>query len=536
LAINEISNVAYDAGPVRLSLLNLPSRQIKQTLEAAGGAPVRTIAISGDGKRLAAAGNFNSVLVWDIAAGKLIRRLLLGVKPAQGEQVALSPDGTLLAARDNRKSLRLWNTETGEEREPLLPEGSYPMSFAFSGDGRVLACGDGHGRIRLWDPRTSKNIRTFSPPNKRSPRGRIEGVAVLAISSDGKVVAEAGEEGSVRLWDATAGTVRAELVKPTGTSPNKCNVLAFAPDDKRLALGGESAEVTIYDVATGKRIPVTSEQDAFPCYAAVSPHGDTVATTCGNRVQLWDIRTGRRTGAIGEGGKWLAFSPAGNALATPGISWDLATGKLTDQAKVEASFEHPAYLLATRRLGELEPRKKLWWIRGDTQRPAAISPDGQTCAWPLGNQGDGAAVILYETISGQKSGQFPCSGRCFSAAYCPDGQMIAVAGDEFVEIREVATGRLVWQFVNVPPDSQKLPNWSRQALAVSPNGKLLAANDGWAIRVWDIASGKELEKFSGHNGQILSLAFFPDSRTLISGSEDTTALIWDVAQCRRHER
>jgi RNA polymerase sigma factor (sigma-70 family) len=537
LATNEVSHLAYDPGPVKISLAALPSHQIKCTLEAAGGAPLRTIAISRDAKRVAAGGGFNSLLVWNTATGEPIRRLPLGARPAQCERVALSPDGRLLAARDNGKTLRLWNVESGEERDPLLPGGSFPTSFAFSGDGRVLACGDGYGRIRLWDPQTSKAIHMFSPPNNRSPRGQIEGVAVLAISSDGKVVATAGGEGSVRLWDATTGVVRAELVKPTGTRPNKCHALAFSPDDKHLALGGESPEITIWDVATGGRIHLTGEPDAFPCHAVVSPIGDTVATTCGDKVQLWDARTGRRSGTIASRGKWLAFSPDGSALATPGVSWEVATGKQRDAANVEPSFDHPAMLRAMGRLGELEPRKKLWWIRGSTQRPAAISPDGLVCAWPLGNQGDGAGVMLFATISGQKLDQIRCSGRCWSAAFCPDGQTIALAGEDFAELREVSSGRMVRQFVNVPHDTQKLANWRRQALAVSPDGKLLAANDGWAIRVWDIPSGMELDKFSGHNGPILSLAFFPDSRTLISGSEDTTALIWDVSHLsQRHKR
>jgi RNA polymerase sigma factor (sigma-70 family) len=532
LATDEVSNLAYDPGPVKLSLSALLSRRIISSLEAIGGAPLRSITISRDGKRVAAGGGFNNMLVWEIAKGKLIRRLPLGSRPAQCERIALSHDGKLLAARDNRKSLRLWDVESGHEREPLLPDLSYPTSFDFSCDGRVLACGDGRGQIRLWNPLTGKLIRTIAPPNNQTPQGKIEGIAVLAISSDSTAIATAGDEGSVRLWGATSGELRAELVSPTHTKPNRCRALAFSPDNRRLAVGGESQEITIWDVATGNRIAMNGEPDAFPCYAAVSPNGDTVATTCGRKLQLWDTQTGRRFKTIDTWGKWLAFSPDGSALASPGASWDLATGKPIEQAKVEPSYRSSLNLSDSAGRSEAEARQRLWWIRGDTQRPAAISPDGQMCAWPLGKQGAGAAVILYETISGQKSGEIPCSARCWSAAFCPDGQTIAVAGDDFVELREVPAGRFVRQFVNVPPNSRKLAKWPCQALAVSPDGELLAANDGWAIRVWDIASGQELEKFSGHNGQILSLAFFPDSRRLISGSEDTTALIWDVSQRR----
>jgi WD40 repeat protein len=85
-----------------------------------------------------------------------------------------------------------------------------------------------------------------------------------------------------------------------------------------------------------------------------------------------------------------------------------------------------------------------------------------------------------------------------------------VAGHDFVELREVSSGRLVRQFLNPPPDPQKLAKWPRQTLAVSPDGKLLAAPDGLAIRVWDVLSGKEVGMLTGHTAAILSLAFAPD--------------------------
>src|SRR5207245_6130712 len=62
-----------------------------------------------------------------------------------------------------------------------------------------------------------------------------------------------------------------------------------------------------------------------------------------------------------------------------------------------------------------------------------------------------------------------------------------------------------------------------------PDGRLLAhAAPGKAVRVWDVATGRELATFLGHQAQIDSVAFAPDGRTLASGSDDTTALIWDV--------
>src|SRR5262249_17684104 len=55
------------------------------------------------------------------------------------------------------------------------------------------------------------------------------------------------------------------------------------------------------------------------------------------------------------------------------------------------------------------------------------------------------------------------------------------------------------------------------------------------IRLWDAWSGKELGRLAGHRGWVMAIAFSPDGRRLVSGSTDTTALVWDVARYTRRE-
>jgi hypothetical protein len=67
----------------------------------------------------------------------------------------------------------------------------------------------------------------------------------------------------------------------------------------------------------------------------------------------------------------------------------------------------------------------------------------------------------------------------------------------------------------------------------SPDGRIAAsADDDGVIHLWEIATARERGRLEGHQHFIVSLAFSPDGTKLISGSADTTALIWDVTGLR----
>jgi WD40 repeat protein len=65
-------------------------------------------------------------------------------------------------------------------------------------------------------------------------------------------------------------------------------------------------------------------------------------------------------------------------------------------------------------------------------------------------------------------------------------------------------------------------------IAFAPDGKAVALADGTDVRVIDPATGKDLRRFAGHQGGITALVFAADGRRLASGSEDSTAVVWDL--------
>src|SRR5262249_35767747 len=98
-----------------------------------------------------------------------------------------------------------------------------------------------------------------------------------------------------------------------------------------------------------------------------------------------------------------------------------------------------------------------------------------------------------------------------------------------VSLWEMATGKMIAQF-----HGHQRPV---RAFDFAPNGKVLASGswDG-TIRLWEVATGQELARYTGHRGGVASLAFSADGRLLASGGSDTTVLVWDVAALTQERR
>jgi hypothetical protein len=87
---------------------------------------------------------------------------------------------------------------------------------------------------------------------------------------------------------------------------------------------------------------------------------------------------------------------------------------------------------------------------------------------------------------------------------------------------DTATGKEIRRFTTAKDGVSQL--------AFAPDGKSLAwgGHEEGTVYLGEIASGLERARFVSHSSEVLTLVFSSDAKMLISGSKDTTALVWDL--------
>ena len=124
--------------------------------------------------------------------------------------------------------------------------------------------------------------------------------------------------------------------------------------------------------------------------------------------------------------------------------------------------------------------------------------------------------FLDKTLTGHSLG-------VYSVVYSPDGRYLASGSfDKNIKIWEVATGK---ELRTLTGHSDMV--WS---VAYSPDGRYLASGSSdETIKIWEVATGTKLRTLTGHSNIVWSVVYSPDGRYLASGSLDKTIKIWEVA-------
>ncbi|BAY24098.1 protein kinase [Calothrix sp. NIES-2100] len=123
-------------------------------------------------------------------------------------------------------------------------------------------------------------------------------------------------------------------------------------------------------------------------------------------------------------------------------------------------------------------------------------------------------ISLTNTLQAQENG-------VLSVAISPDGRLFASNSDRTIKLWNIATGK---QISTLEGHSQRV-----NVVSISPNGEtLVSGSDDNTIKVWNLATGKLIRTLLGHSDSIHALTISQDGKTLVSGSDDNTIKVWNL--------
>ncbi len=482
-----------------------------------------------------------TLTISDIETGEHIAHLSRSSTLSTYNRLVFSPCGQYIAATIGNKEVLVWNVYNGTlETEPTTYD-ERRISPAYTPDGTLCIAGYYSNKVVIWDAIRKEKIDTFECGKHQHSR----------FSSDGAHIATTLSRSDLCVW--TVGSPSTKVSSPADHKPVPHSV-AFSKDGKTLASGHSFGMYQVFwNVAQRKteqifptpkiqaqRTTLTenlTKEERRQRLSALSPCGERLALLDLPRgsVEIWDITSETLITELSDSkgfGREMHFSPTGEHFIGAASTGDIGVWNTESGEKVNTLTGHTNFI-----------------------RTVAFHPDGKQ----LATVAQDITARLWDIVSGEQVGVFPTElpedrslyrgdpeqihqyiekyrkiGRRYKCtplklAFSPCGTMIACGIQEHIRLRDAST--LETRMLILLPETCSRPF----ALTFSPCGKYLVSGSWWrkglekvSIRIWEVATGKNIHTFWGHTTDVQDLAFTPDGKLLASGSYDGTILLWDM--------
>jgi WD40 repeat protein len=530
---------------------------------------VSGLAVSADGQKLATAGRDGRVRLWDAVGGARLAEMAGFDGPATG--VAFAGQGRFVIGVGADHSVRCWLATDGApvtaslgHAGPVTAVVAHPTATL----GAVIFTAGEDGVLKYWQlPTASRAL----PPLAAVPRA-------LVITGDGKTVCAAGTDGTVPVLTVADGKVVRTLIGPTAA----VNHLAMSAGGTTLAGGTADGQLWVWDPMVGKSLWHVAAHDGGTNAVALHPGTPQILSAgADGLLKLWAPPASGRAGE-GTAKVSIPVHPGGVAAAGFGASpmqaitagadgavkaWDLnakkelrtygtfstaattlAVGRFAAQiaaaagpevriwrgsdGKLEHTFRHPSAVTSlafdsagtTLLAGTEGGTSHVWDLKSGLELQAFVGEAAVRAVIPMPT----SALLLRAGDDKRITVLRPSSVRAVKAsakplralALTPDGRLVVTAGDDgVVRAFNASTGAAGPTFAGT--------GGPVHALAVSADGKWLAACDDRQVRFWTIVDGKPNGSFLAPN-VVRALAFHPTDDQLATGGDDRAVTVWTV--------
>ena len=353
--------------PMVIPLAAQGGRSIECVVPVGPSNPISAVAFSPDAKTLAV-GGYQEVVLWDLATGKLARRLAAGQLGESVRALVFLDDGKLLAVGQGTPgssgAVKILNVETGRTTASLDEPPDVVHCLAVSPDGKLLAASGTYTSVHVWSIVDKNLVATI--------KGHSAPVGDVTFSAAGKLMATAGADRSLRVWKVEDWGLVATFVEQEAVCGS-----AFGADGITLVLGIAGP------TARGIRVRRTNNVRYTRSFSTpVGTPLDLVGVAKGNRlyvassdhtVKAMDSNNGRLLATFTGHNDWV------DCVAVSADGAKVASGSADGTVKLWNSAD--GKLLAT--LVQLSPRTDQWLVV-TAQGYLATSSAGEL-AWNVTN-------------------------------------------------------------------------------------------------------------------------------------------------------
>ena len=405
--------------------------------------------------------------------------------------LAFSPNGNLLVTSGTDNTVQIWDTSS--QQQPLKFnqfQCSASPGIVFSANGAAIACARA-GELRVWSAETRRELLKLLPPsrNNNAPASNCT-VNKVALAADGQSVIAGCTDQKIRRWDLSGK-----------------NLDTFAGSDPVIIESGRriayltSKSINLRDLTTGQEQSI--DVPAPTALVATADGNHVAARLLGSSVmKVWDIRSLHEVGSVNDlSTRYFAVSPDASRGVTYDSRTQLKLWDLTHRDRPATAITLPSGFRS------LSPT-------------LFFSPDGKTIVLQPGpgpEPGKWQDVQFWDAGSGTST----IGASATTAAYSQDGSRVALAGASSLRIDDTKTRRTV----QVLYDRGQSFNMA----AFSADGRFVAvAALDKRVHLWDRSSGEYLMQLGEHSRHIQDIEFSPDSRLLVTASDDGSVKVWGM--------
>lgn len=244
---------------------------------------VRSIVITPDNQTLISGSEDNTIKIWELSTGKLVRTLTGHTNWISS--LAISPDGQTLVSGSGDNTIKVWQWQTGQLIRTLTGHSYDVNSLVMTPNGQTLVSGSGDNTIKIWQLQTGQLIRTLTRHSY--------GVNSLAITPDGQTLVSGngnvwplGDNYTIKIWQLKTGIPNRTLTEHLGN----VGTVAITPDGQTLVSGSNDRRILIWNLKTGQLLRTIKGHTSSVSTVAISPDGQTlVSGSEDHTIQIWQL-------------------------------------------------------------------------------------------------------------------------------------------------------------------------------------------------------------------------------------------------------